>query len=171
VFDASGVPHVFTHSLATGARQLDRFAPGPAGGRFELLWDAGPSFDAPWTSTSLPSTPDWVPGDPQEPTGSTHHLLYDSPGGARLIRYSAISGRLSLEALRLDASAFDFVGTRRFTPGGLSLLGDGPSILATGTVTAGGSSPGPAPVTRLLAWHHAPSAELRVHAMQTLVPV
>ena len=103
----------------------------------------------------------WMPGGTTEPDGFTHHVLDQSAGGPRLIRYSGISGRLALDALRPDGSAFDFIGARRFAPGALSFLGQEAPVFATGRV---GQTPFAIPI-RVLAWHHAPSQTLRVHAM------
>jgi hypothetical protein len=108
----------------------------------------------------------WMPGGTTEPDGFTHHVLHQSAGGPRLIRYSGISGRLALDALRPDGSAFDFVGARRFAPGGLSFLGQEAPVFATGIVT---QIPPAIPV-RILAWHHAPSQTSRVHAMVAVSP-
>jgi hypothetical protein len=106
----------------------------------------------------------WVPGSTTEPDGSTHHLLYQSAGSPRLIRYSGISGRLALEALRPDGSAFDFVGARRFAPGGLSFLGQEAPVFATGIVV----QTSPPAIIRILPWHHAPSQTLRIHVMEAV---
>lgn len=96
--------------------------------------------------------------------GSAHHLPYQSAGSPRLIRYSGISGRLALEALRPDGSAFDFVGARRFAPGGLSFLGQEAPVFATGIVV----QTSPPAIIRILPWHHAPSQTLRIHVMEAV---
>lgn len=237
-FDGPGGPFVFTHSFATGARQVHRFVPGAAGVDIQPVFDTGPAFDAPWTSVSLPfvegrfhvlgynrftgeaaltpldlvnpTPPDrvswrdpsrvWQPGwphveafnlrekvlllrasdfgprdlhsllplgprpadfgtaGPTEPDGSTHHVLYQIAGSLRLVRYSAISGRLAVDALRPDGSAFDFIGARRFAPGGLSLLGQQAPVFAVGMM-----QPSLPTLLRVLAWHHAPTQTLRLH--------
>jgi hypothetical protein len=107
---------------------------------------------------------DWLLGDTTEPDGSTHHLLYQTTGNLRLIRYSAISGRLVLEVLRPDGSAFDFIGARRFAPGGLSFLGQEAPVLAVGLVV----QQSPLTLLRVLAWHHAPTQTLKLHLMDAV---
>ncbi|MEO8968982.1 MAG: M64 family metallopeptidase, partial [Solirubrobacteraceae bacterium] len=240
-FDGPGGPFVYTHSFATGARQVHRFVQTAAGVDIQPVFDTGPAFDAPWTSVSLPLvegrfhvlgynrftgeaalTPldlinptqpdrvswrdpsrvwqagwphveafnlrekvlllrasdfgprdlhsllplgprpsDFVIGDPTEPDGSTHHLTYQIAGSLRLVRYSGISGRLALEALRPDGSAFDFIGARRFAPGGLSILGQEAPVFAVGLVL----QQSPVTLLQVLAWHHAPTQTLRLHVM------
>ncbi len=111
-----------------------------------------------------PRPRDWLLGDTTEPDGSTHHLLYQTAGSLRLIRYSAISGRLALDALRPDGSDVDFVGARRFAPGGLSLLGQEAPVFAVGLVI----QQSPLTLMHVLAWHHAPTQTLRLHVMSAV---
>jgi hypothetical protein len=102
--------------------------------------------------------PDFTLSRPGVPDGSSHHLLDQTLGSLRVFRYASISGGLAVDALRLGRPDFDFIGHRRLTPGGLSVLGQGAPVFTTAIV---GSAP--APLSRIFAWHHAPTETLRIH--------